>query len=146
MRPFTPILIFTIIFALTGRASAETEDVLVTPAYLKENPKMFSILAKKHDDGLIHFTIKRHLTEPRYLVARIKVSDQDSVVLDSSFPAFVREKSIKYYLAVSPKQLSNAHFELGESGFGTMSGMPIPVIGGTDYQIHLADFAPKASR
>lgn len=146
MRPFIPIAMLTIVLAHTGEALAETEDVPVTPAYVKENPKEFSILAKKGDDGLIHFTITRHLSEPRYLVARFAVRENGSVVLDGSFPAFVREKAAKYYLAVSPQQLSNAHFELSESGFGDMNGTPIPWVGGTDYQIHLADFAPKASK
>ena len=98
MRPFIPIVMVMIVLAFTDEASALTFDVPVTPAYIKENPKKFSIRAEKHDDGLIHFTITYHLSESRYLVARIEVRDQGSVVLDGSFPAFVREKAVKYYV------------------------------------------------
>jgi hypothetical protein len=146
MRPFVPILMLTIVLALTGEASAWTMDVPMTPAYVKENPQKFSIRAEKRDDGLIHFTITYRVPEPRYLVARIEVRDQGSIVLDSSFPAFVREKTINYYIAVSPRQLFNARFELSESGIDDVNGTPIPWVGGTNYQIHLADFAPKASK
>jgi hypothetical protein len=135
-----------IVFALVGRASAVTVEIPVTPAYLKQKPKEFSIHAEKGDDGLIHFTITRHLSEPRYLVARFMVRDKGAVALDGSFPAFVREKAAKYYLAVSPKQLPNAHFELSDHGIGTVDGTPYGVVGGEDYQIHLADFAPGTSK
>ena len=110
MRPFIPIVMVMIVLAFTDEASALTFDVPVTPAYIKENPQKFSIRAEKHDDGLIHFTITYNLSESRYLVARIEVRDQGSVVLDGSFPAFVREKAVKYYVAVSPKQLSDGTF------------------------------------
>jgi hypothetical protein len=140
------IAIPTIIFVLAGSASAITLDVPVTPAYLTQKPKEFSIRAEKGDDGLVHFTITRHLSEPRYLVARFTVREKGSVVLDGSFPAFAREKAAKYYLAVSPKQLSGAHFELSDHGIGTVNGTPVGEVGGEDYQIRLADFAPKASK
>jgi hypothetical protein len=149
MRPLISIVMLAIVLAYTGEASAITIEIPVTPAYLKENPKEFSIHAEKRDDGLIHFTITRHLSEPRYLIAGLKVRDQGSVVLEGSFPAVVKEKAVKYYLAVSSKQLSNTDFELSEHGFNAFSATdetPIPWIGGEDYQIHLADFAPKASK
>jgi hypothetical protein len=146
MRPLISVVMFVIVLAITGEASAATFEVPVTPAYLKLRLKEFSIHAEKRDDGLVHFTITRHLSEPRYLVARFAVRDKGSVVLDGSFPAFVREKSAKYYLAVSPQQLSNAHFELYETVFSGDDKTPYPSPGGTNYQIHLADFAPKASK
>jgi hypothetical protein len=150
MRPLFSVVMLVIILAITGEALALTVDVPVTPAYLKQRPKEFSIRAEKRDDGLIHFTITRHLSEPRHLVARFTVRDKGSIVLDCSFPSFVREKTAKYYLAVSPQQLSNAHIELSESGFNDFNAAdklpPHPWVGSTDYQIHLADFVPKASK
>lgn len=102
--------------------------------------------AKNGDDGLIHFTIIRHLSEPSYLVAHFEVRDKDSVVVKGDFPAFVEEKVARYWFAVSPKHLPGARFVLGESDFSTMNGARIPTVGGsTDYKICLADFAPKAS-
>jgi hypothetical protein len=146
MRPVILFVILAIIIVFAEGALAVTEDVLVTPAYLKDKPEEFSISTEKHEDGLIHFTITHYLFEPRYLVARFIVRDKGSVVLDGSFPSFVREKRVKYYLAVSPKQLPNAHFELSEHGFNVADETPLPWVGGTDYQFHLADFAPKASK
>lgn len=146
MRPLVSLVVLAIVFALAGRASAITVDVPVTPAYLKERPKEFSISAEERDDGLIHFTITRHLSEPRYLVARFTIREKGLVVLDGSFPSFVREKAVKYYLTVSPRQLSNAHFELSERGFNVADETPFPWVGGIDYQIRLVNFAPKASK
>jgi hypothetical protein len=149
MRLLMSIAVSAMVFLLAGEtlAIAETEDVDVTAAYVKEHPKEFSIVAKNGDDGLIHFRIIRHLSEPSYLVAHFEVRDKDSVVATGDFPGFfVEEKVARYWFAVSPKRLPSARFDLDESGFSSMKGTRLPTVAGsTNYKIRLGDFAPKTS-
>lgn len=145
MRSRMPLMSMAIALALTGEASAVTVKQAVTPAWLKDNPKMFSIEAEERDDGLIHFTVTRRLSKPRYLVGHFEVTEDDATVLESHFPAFVRERTATYHLVLSPNYLSGASFVLSEHGFSESDEAPVPWVGGTVYQIRLADFAPEAS-
>lgn len=145
MRFVMAVAAFGVIFAVAKEASAITLDVPVTAAFIKENPGKFSIDAKKGDDGLIHFTVTRYLSEPKYLVGHFEVRDGEAAILAKcDFPAFVREKSVKYYFSVSPQHLAGTRFHLGEHGFNTTKEgePPLPWVGGTEYQIRLSDFLP----
>jgi len=48
-------------------------EVQVTPAYIKEQPQAFSIKAELRQDGLIHFEVTRHLSQPQYHVTIFRV-------------------------------------------------------------------------
>jgi len=143
MRLFTLLVAGIIALALAGEASAVVVEQPVTLAFLKEHPKAFSIKAANQDDGLIRFTITRHLSQPRYLVASFSVRRGPSVVAKSHFPSFAREESAIYHLVVSPKHLAGSEFQLSERSFSSAGGNPIPLPGGTDYKIKLEDFAPR---
>lgn len=130
-------------FALVDRASAVVVEQQVTPAYVKENPKAFSIKAKKRDDGLIQFTVTRHLARPQYFVASLAVREGSELVAESNSPSFVRNDSATYYVAVLPKHLPESTFELSERSFAEDHGRDLPLPGGVDYKIRLKDFAPE---
>jgi hypothetical protein len=136
--------LLTIASMLTARASAVVIEVPVTPASVKEVGSRFSITAENRDDGLIHFTITYRLIAPQYLVAHVEVRDGKTLIVTSDTPSFVREKSATYYVAVSPKHLADSKFDLAERSFGDSAGTPVPMPGGTDYQIRLAEFGQDA--
>jgi hypothetical protein len=140
------------LLTLAGDAPGLTLRMPVTPAYVKDHPKEFTVKAEKRNDGLVHFTITRHLAEQKYLVASLEVREGGTVVLKSDFPAYVSRKTAKYHFSLSPKFLANSHFELRERSLsgkvvdpntGKAEGRAIPVVGGTNYRIDFADFAPK---
>jgi len=146
---FKHLILFTVLVACTlglvSVASALTVCHAVTPAYVNDNPKQFSVVTEKRDDGLLHFTITRQLSRPSYLVATTEVRDGDKVLFQSTASAFVHEDTATYYVTVAPERVADASFELFEGSFDESSGKPIAVIGGTIYQFQLGEFAKTAS-
>jgi hypothetical protein len=132
--------IFLAVFA--RRAAALVVEVPVTAASLKEANSPFTVEALAEPDGLTSFTITYRLKSPEYLVGYVELRDGDRVLLRSSSTAFVREDTATYYLSVAPGSLSSTAFELSTRSF-TAGDHPVPLPGGTDYQLKLADF--KAS-
>ena len=137
------ILIASAALALSTAVLAVVVRTDVTPAYVKEQPKTFVVTAERRADGLVHFTITRQLKDERYVVASLVVRDGSGVIAESHIPAFVRERSATYYVALAPAYLADSTFELADRGFGgdEKTG-PVPVPGGIDFHISLKDFAP----
>jgi hypothetical protein len=143
MRTYVFLGAIAATLALADCASAVVVEQQVTPAYVKENPKEFSIKVKKRDDGLIQFTVTRQLSRPQYFVASLAVREGSTLLSESNSPSFIRNDSATYYFAVLPKHLPESTFELSERSFGGDAGQEIPFPGGTDYKIRLKDFAPE---
>ena len=132
------------LLGLISVASALTVNQAVTPAFIKDNPKRFSVTAEKRNDGLIHFTITRFVPRPSYLVATTEICEGDKILFQSTSTAFVREDSVTYYVTVAPERIADAKFELFEGSFAESDGKHTPVPGGTDFQIQLGEFAKLA--
>ncbi|MEO6435684.1 MAG: hypothetical protein ABIP55_07965 [Tepidisphaeraceae bacterium] len=139
---FTVLALF---FTLAGNASAVVVEELVTPESVKVPDNRFTVAAEKREDGLIQFTITYRLTAPRYLVAHVEVRDGETVVMKSDTPSFVHEDSATYHLALSPKHLAAAKFELSENPFGDSGERLVAMPGGTIYHVRLEAFAKDAT-
>ena len=131
--------------AFSAAAWAVVVQMDVTPASVKQNPKAFSVESKADNDGLIHFTITRHIQGERYVVASLTVSDGKKVIARSAVPAFVREQTAIYYVAIAPDFLADSVFEIADRSFGGDKADPVPLPGGTDFRIALRDFKTAAS-
>jgi hypothetical protein len=116
----------------------------VTPASVREKDSKFSLAAEKRDDGLIHFAITYRLARPEYLVAHFELRDGETTLVKTDTPSFVREATATYHLAVSPKHLADSRFELSENSFAESDGHPVPLPGGTIFQIDLKGFGEDA--
>jgi hypothetical protein len=122
---------------VADRASAALRQVSVTPATVKEKGGKFSIIAERREDGLIHFRITYRLPRPQYLVAHFELRDDETTLLKTDTPSFVREASATYNVALSPKHLADSTFELSENAFGESGRDPVALPGGTIFQIDL---------
>lgn len=140
-RPTVSVLVSIL---LCSAAVGVVIEVRVTPASIKEESKGFSVRSEARPDGLVHFTITRRMPAERYVVAELTVRNGPDIVARSSVPAFVREHSATYYIAISPDYIANSTLELSDRTFGTHNGEPIPLPGGTDFLIALKDFAPTS--
>jgi hypothetical protein len=140
------ILVASMALVLSAAVLAVVVRTDVTPAYVKQEPKAFAVTAERRADGLVHFTITRQLKDERYVVASLVVRDGETVIAESHIPAFVRERSATYYVAVAPAYLADSTFELADRSFGgdDKTG-PVPLPGGIDFHIALKDFAPPAA-
>ena len=142
MCVFVRLTAITVVLAFAAEASAVVIEVPVTPAFLKNNPRAFSIKVKKRDDGRIEFTIVRNLSGPRYLVSSLAIRRSSSLVLESRFPSFVRKGAATYYFTVAPEHVVNSDLQISETYFTGADKNPIPLPGGMHYKIQLRDFAP----
>jgi hypothetical protein len=114
----------------------------VTPDTVRQDPKAWTIKVEKTDGGMIAFTITHALKEPQYVVASLRIRKGDEAVLESHFPAFVREGSAIYYFAVAPSHVQDSSFELSVSSFAHANGQDVPLPGSLISLIRLKDFAP----
>ena len=140
------IVALVVVVGVSRDARAVVTEVPVTTAYLKDD-KSFAIEATTADDGLIHFKVTHHLTRPAYVVTRFTAQEEGALVteklIETSSASVVRETSVTHHVAVAPKLLPTAWLELAERDFVESSGDAVPLPGGTDYTIRLADFAPQ---
>jgi len=116
----------------------------VTPASVREKNSTFAVTAETREDGLIHFAVTYRLPRPQYLVAHFELRDGETTLLKTDTPSFVREESATYHVAVSPKRLADAKFELSQNGFAESGGRPVAEPGGTIFQIDLEGFGKNA--
>ena len=127
----------TAIFSTAGLAL--TVDQQVTPAYIRDHPKEFSVKVRKDKNGLFAFTVVRTLSEPKYLVAHLAVLHQGKIIAESHTPSFAKKNDNTFYFSISPEHAFDSTFELGESPL--TDGVPLP--GTINYQFHLRDFVPE---
>ena len=139
------IPVVVILSLLPHSASALVVQEAVTPASVKKQGSKFSVKAAKREDGLIHFTITYSLPRPQYLVAHFELRDGDTTLVKTDTPSFAREGSATYHVALSLKHLVDSKFELSEHAFGESAGQPVPLPGGTIFQIDLEEFGKDAS-
>ena len=131
---------------LSSTASALTIQLQVTPAYVREHLKEWSVKVTRKESGLIQFTVVRNLSEPKYLVAHLAVRHAGRLIATSDTPLFGKKKDNTFYLSISTEDIAESTFELSEHGLGsTVNGVEvdIPVVGGIDYQFRLLDFVPE---
>lgn len=129
--------------ALGTAASALTVNIPVTPAYLQEHPKEFSVKVAKDKNGLLAFTVVRTLREPRYLVAHLTVNHGGVLIVESHTPSYGKKHDNTFYFSVSPDDVGECKFELGESFFTEAGGDAVPMPGTSNYQFQLQDFVTK---
>ena len=115
----------------------------MTAAYVRENPKEWSVKVSRKDNGLIQFTIVRTLSEPRYLVAHLAVHHAGKVIAESDTPIVGHKEENTFYFALSQEDLAESKFDLSESGFATSGVRVIPIVGSNIHQFALLEFVPK---
>ncbi len=136
------ILAVIIVATLAAPAWALTVNMPVTPTYVKEHAKDFSVKVVKGENGLLNFTVIRTLSGPMYLVANLKVRHGGEVVAESSTPVFARKGGHTFYFSIRPEDAADSSFELGEYGWSGSDDDNVPVVGGINYQFRLRDFVP----
>jgi hypothetical protein len=138
-RHFYPVTVLALLLAAIPVA-ALTVERQVTPQYLKAHPQEFSLKAEMREDGLVHFTLKRTLPGPKYLVARLILKQDGKKIADVSTPSFGRKDENSFYVALSPAQLAEAEYSLSESSLGGPLTDPVPLPSTTVYKFNLKDF------
>lgn len=146
-----PSTLFTLRVTLLGASllvaaptttRALTVDQQVTPAYLREHAKEFSLKVARKENGLLGFTLVRTLAQPKYRVARLVVKRDGETVAESSTPSFARNSSNSFYFSLSARDLAGSEFELGESHFVGPDSNPSALPGTINYRFRLRDFVP----
>jgi hypothetical protein len=122
---------------------ALTVNFPVTSAYLQDHSNEFRVKVSKGKNGLIDFTVVRTLSKPMYLVAHLAVHQQGRVIAESHSPSFTKNHENTFYFSLSPEDVGESTFELGESFFTEFQGQAVPVVGTTNYQFQLKDFVPE---
>ena len=130
-------------FATTAWPLTVERDV--TPAYLREHPKEFSVKALKGENGLIEFTIKHNASKPMYHVARLAIYHEGRLIATSSTPLIGRKRDNTFHFALSPQDVSESRFSLSVSHFSGPPENAVPLPGSIINKFRLLDFAPKQS-
>jgi hypothetical protein len=125
---------------LSTSALAVSVDVQVTPAHVREHPKEWSVEVTKGEDGLIHFTVKHDVETRTYHVAHLAVYHQSKLIARSDTPSFGTKGWNTFYFSLSPEDVAESKFALGENYLG---GGDLPAAGTTGYQFKLSDFVPE---
>lgn len=63
-----------------------TMDLPVTPDYVREHSKEWSVKVTKGKEGLIQFTIVRTVAKPKYLVAHLAIEQEGKTIAETSTP------------------------------------------------------------
>ncbi len=129
-------------FSLSGSVpgNALTVEQQVTPEYLKAHSKEFALKVEKREDGMLHFTVGRTLTQVKYLVSRTVLKQGGKKLADISTPTFAPKGVNRFHVAVSPAHLAEAEYELSESFVAGPETDPVPIPGTIIYQFSLKDF------
>jgi len=133
--------LLTASFSLNCHALTIEQDV--TPSYVTANPQEWSVKCVKKENGLIHFTIVRKLTEPKYLVAHLAVHHEGKLIVSSDTPLYGKAKANTFYFALMAEDIATSTFTISESGLGsTIDGKPvdIPVVGSVTHRFRLQDY------
>ena len=139
----TPLLLsgcFIAAILSSSTALAVSVNVPVTAADVREHPKQWSVEVTKGKDGLIHFTIKHGVETRTYHIAHLEVYHQSKLIATSSTPSFGTKGWNTFYFSLSPEDIAESKFELGECYLG---GGDVPAPGTTGYQFKLSDFVPE---
>ena len=115
----------------------------VTPAYVREHPKEFSMSVTKGKGGLIDFTIKHNVARPMYHVAHLAVYHQGKLIATSDTPVFGKTKGNTFYFSISADDIAESKFDLSDSALAGSGDDAVPVPGTTIHQFRLLDFVPE---
>jgi hypothetical protein len=126
----------TTVFGLT------TEEE-ITPAYVREHPKEFSVKVAKGEDGLVDFTITHGVATPMYHVAHLAIYHQGRLVATSDTPLFGKKHENTFHFSIAAEDIAECKFSLSESGFGGPDDDPVPIPGTKIHNFRLLDFVPK---
>jgi len=126
---------------LSSTALALTINVSVTPADVREHPKEWAVEVAKGKDGLIHFTIRHNVQTRTYHVAHLAVYHRSKLMATSDTPSFGTIGWNTFYFSLSPEDIAESKFDLGENGISGPGD--VPEVGGTGYQFRLSEFVPE---
>lgn len=132
------LLVFALVAANPG--AALTVEQQVTPEFLKAHPKELTLKVEKRDDGMLHFALRRTLTQAKYLVSRTVLKQDGKKIADVSTPTYGKKGENSFYVAVSTSQLAEAEYELSESFLAGPANDPVPLPGTVIYKFTLKDF------
>jgi hypothetical protein len=137
------LILAAILSGLANGASALTVTDQVTPEVVRQNPKAWTITAKKTNDHMIAFTITHAVPQPRYVIGSLRIRDREHLLLTSDFPAYLHDEgSATYYFSISSDLIANSEFEVSASVFVHSHGEDVPLPGTVISVIRLKDFAP----
>ena len=122
---------------------ALTIDEQVTPAYIREHPKEWSVKVTEGKHGLIDFTIKHEVARPMYHVAHLEVRHQGKLIATSDTPVFGRKQGNTFHFSISAEDIAESEFSLSDSTLSGSGDAAEPVPGTTIYQFQLLDFVPE---
>jgi len=129
---------------LSTSALAMTINEQVTPVYVREHPKEWSVEVTKGEDDLIHFTIKHDVETPKYHVAHLAVYHQGKLIATSDTPSFGKKRGNTFYFSLSAEDMAGSKFDLSDGDVAGSRDDAIPVPGLTIvHQFRPSDFVPE---
>jgi predicted SnoaL-like aldol condensation-catalyzing enzyme len=130
--------------ALSPSALALTINDQVTPAYVGEHPKEWSVKVTKGEDGLIHFTIQHDVEKPKYHVAHLAVYHQGKLIATSDTPSFGKKQGNTFYFSLDMEDITESKFDLSDGDVSGSGDDAIPMLGLTMiHHFRLLDFVPE---
>jgi hypothetical protein len=133
---FTVATLSTTVLALTVQLE-------VTPAYVRDHPKEWSVKVTKGKDGLTHFTIKHDVVRPMYHVAHLAVYHQGKLIASSDTPLFGKKQGNTFHFSISVEDIAESKFDLSDSALSGSGEDALPVVGTTIHQFRLSDFVAE---
>ena len=130
--------------ALSPSALALTINDQVTPAYVGEHPKEWSVKVTKGEDGLIHFTIRHDVDKPKYHVAHLAVYHQSKLIATSDTPSFGKKQGNTFSFSLSMEDMAESKFDLSDGDVDD-NGLAVPGLT-IIHQFRLMDFVPERYR
>ena len=122
-------------------ANAATIEFAVTPQFITDHPKTFSVTATKRQNGLIFIDVVRQRTaRASYRVVDLQLRAKSVVIAQVHSSAFASEDSQTYSVELLPEYLAESQLTISESAFGVSGGDKIPLPGGAIYVIKFKDF------
>jgi len=128
---------------LSTTALALTINEQVTPAYVREHPKEWSVKVTQGKDGLIDFTIKHDVEKPMYHVAHLAVYHQGKLIATSDTPSFGKRRGNTFYFSLSAEDIAESKFDLSDGALAGSGDDALPEVGTTIHQFRLLDFVPE---
>ncbi|HVU37696.1 MAG TPA: hypothetical protein VHC95_05135 [Opitutales bacterium] len=140
-HPIRRLLIALVLsMALSASTFGMTQNSEVTPEYLKQHEKEFSVKVSKNKNGLWEFTITHNATVEWYVVASLTLSQAGNLTAETFFPPFVKKDDITFTFRVAPAFVAESEFELGDCAFGRNGEQIVPLPGTHNYIFKLKDF------
>ena len=136
------ILSCLIAATLVTPAWALTFNQPVTPDYVLEHPKEWSVKVAKGKDGLIDFTIKHDVVTRMYHVAHLEIYHHGKLMATSATPVYGKKQGNTFYFSISAESIAESRFDLSDSGLAGSGDEEVPIVGTIIHQFRLVDFVP----